>query len=675
MFRIGTIKGRFIFFVTLICIISLITVSATSYFISYNLMLKIYESKATEASQKYSNEIDEWLSIQSSKLHSIKEDIEITGDYSQARLSEYFTDKVDNTNGEVLDYYMGYSDKQMADGSGWVPPADFDCTSREWYKDAVSANKVIFTEPYIDADSKKMVITIAEPVHKSGEVVGVMAADITIDNLVKLVNDIKIENNSYGFLIDSNNGFMTHENKDFLPTDKEIFYLDKVLNGKFETLVEKIDTNDSSVVELKDYDGENKYFILSKINISNWTLGFAIPKTEIIKNLNPLLIGFVVVIAILILAVILVVPFIIGGLYKPIEQLKRIASGDFRDTITQNENTKTQKRNFKNEFEEIAYAADTVKKQFRDTIIGTKNETESVRKSVNIAIHNVENLNANIDQIVTVISTFSNDAQETASSAQEVNSITHQINSTVENIAVKAKSASVSSQKIIKKAAKIKKETTESQSNVQSMYMATKDNLSKAIEESKEVEQINMLSESILQITSQTNLLALNASIEAARAGEAGKGFAVVAEEIRKLAEDSKTTVDAIQNVTTKVIASVENLSGSSSRLLDFVEKQIINDYKFMLDTANSYKDDAENYNDIAEYLRETSGQLTNAIHVISEAINEISISNNRAASNIQSITEETKVISEKSDKVLDVTNEVNSSCEKLTELISTFKI
>ena len=56
------------------------------------------------------------------------------------------------------------------------------------------------------------------------------------------------------------------------------------------------------------------------------------------------------------------------------------------------------------------------------------------------------------------------------------------------------------------------------------------DVLNKAIEDSKSVDQVNNLTNDILNISSQTNLLALNASIEAARAGEAGKGFAVVAE-------------------------------------------------------------------------------------------------------------------------------------------------
>jgi len=103
-------------------------------------------------------------------------------------------------------------------------------------------------------------------------------------------------------------------------------------------------------------------------------------------------------------------------------------------------------------------------------------------------------------------------------------------------------------------------------------------NLNKAIEDSKAVEQIDILTDSILQITNQTNLLALNAAIEAARAGEAGKGFSVVADEIRKLAEDSRRNATKIQEITASALKSVKQLAKNATIVLNFLINDVNKD-------------------------------------------------------------------------------------------------
>ena len=121
--------------------------------------------------------------------------------------------------------------------------------------------------------------------------------------------------------------------------------------------------------------------------------------------------------------------------------------------------------------------------------------------------------------------------------------------------------------------------------------------MKKALEKSREVNKINILTGSILDITEKTNLLSLNAAIEAARAGESGKGFAVVASEIRKLAEDSKDAASKIQSVTIEVIKSVEELASGSEKVLDFIGTQVISDYKTMVNIGEQYYNDAASFN------------------------------------------------------------------------------
>lgn len=87
----------------------------------------------------------------------------------------------------------------------------------------------------------------------------------------------------------------------------------------------------------------------------------------------------------------------------------------------------------------------------------------------------------------------------------------------------------------------------------------------------------------ITEIASQTNLLALNAAIEAAQAGDAGRGFAVVAEEIRKLAEDSRTSAKEIQ----QLISNVSQDTTQTVSLMDVMTTEI----EKSVDAANEASD------------------------------------------------------------------------------------
>lgn len=82
----------------------------------------------------------------------------------------------DNKSVGFQDIFMGIaSTGRFADGTGWKEPADYDAKVRSWYKEALAAGKVIYTAPYVDAITKKLVISIAAPVKSSsGEVLGVV---------------------------------------------------------------------------------------------------------------------------------------------------------------------------------------------------------------------------------------------------------------------------------------------------------------------------------------------------------------------------------------------------------------------------------------------------------------------------------------------------------------------
>jgi hypothetical protein len=104
---------------------------------------------------------------------------------------------------------------------------------------------------------------------------------------------------------------------------------------------------------------------------------------------------------------------------------------------------------------------------------------------------------------------------------------------------------------------------------------ANEQHLNKSISEITILSQeINDVSSFIKEIADETKMLGLNAAIEAARAGDAGKGFGVVAEEIRKLSEQSKSTVPKIKKLTDEIKVKVDEVSIKSQNSLSSSQDQ-----------------------------------------------------------------------------------------------------
>jgi methyl-accepting chemotaxis protein len=215
--------------------------------------------------------------------------------------------------------------------------------------------------------------------------------------------------------------------------------------------------------------------------------------------------------------------------------------------------------------------------------------------------------------------------KETADTSENIAASTLDMISSVQFITDKSNQGVATVDEIRDRASALNERMTQAQQKAKLVFDQSKHDLSEAIENSRVVEQISVLSDSIIQITTQTNLLSLNATIEAARAGEAGKGFTVVAGEIRRLAEQSKLVVSKIQRITEQVQQSVNDLSASSLRLLDFMTRDVYNDYMSMLEVAGKYTDDAHFVNDMVADFNTASRDLFTSVNDAMGEIDNIS--------------------------------------------------
>ncbi|MBW6410766.1 methyl-accepting chemotaxis protein [Clostridium weizhouense] len=388
-----------------------------------------------------------------------------------------------------------------------------------------------------------------------------------------------------------------------------------------------------------------------------------------IKNtITIIMISIIISVIITILSWIFITKNIVNPITKILSKLKSMAN---------NEGDLTQHIDFtsNDEIGELAKNFNLMQESFRNIVKVIVNES-------NIVEHKLKNTNKNIDELDYLIQDMfasteklSSGMEETAASTEEVSLITSKINSYLDAITTKAKNESENSFLITERANTLKNIAINSKEKAEKINVETQQKLLEAIEKSKEVEKINILSESVLQIASQTNLLSLNASIEAERAGEAGKGFAVVANQIKKLADDSKTTVSEIKTVNDMIINTVENLVNTSKEMVEFINSQVIQDYNMIVKTGEQYSNDANIINNMTTDFNETSNKMSISIGTVVESIKQINSANNESANGTNNISKKMNIISEKSNTMINLLEEVNDSTFKLVSTVSNFKI
>lgn len=371
--------------------------------------------------------------------------------------------------------------------------------------------------------------------------------------------------------------------------------------------------------------------------------------------------------AILVALLIAIIISIVKPLQKAIESLKQMEQGDFSHALDANL-LKQQ-----DDFGQLAASLESMRTEVGRLIGAVKEEALEITSMVQEIDENITALDEEIESVSATTEELAAGMEETAASSEEINAMSHEIESAAKSIAVRSQDGATEADGIRERAVAIKTTTDENDRRTKQVHGEINSGLTKALEDIKVVDQIEVLAESIMEITGQTNLLALNASIEAARAGEAGKGFAVVADEIRVLAEQSKAAVVHIQDVTQNVVGAVENLANGAKQLLEFVGTDVVQNLAEFSKIADSYSQDAERVDSLVTDFSASSEELLASINGVMDAITEVSKAATEGATGTSDIAEKTGVVVTRASEIKEKAAAAHASADELQKNVERF--
>lgn len=669
--------------------------------IANNIYMKeIYERELEENNKLLANSIADQVSAFIEEGYSLTEQIALSNEvkgFVAKNQKDVLMNVYEKHSYFDLLYIQDAKGMQTARTTGELG----DRSNRWWFIEIMENQTSFVSKSYYTLATNTPVTTIAMPIYDNqNKLVGVMAADLKLDELQDRVQKYS-EGSKYSFVIDGDGVVIAHpdivqvsELYNYITSKKTVLKLDAngsvvIENGNQVTEEQDIEVPDTlSEIVVKALSGEagtatyksndgvevvSAYQSIALPGTSdNWAVITVENKSDAMTFItNTQLFSLVICVIALILAAIIVrivAGKIAGPIKKSADYLHVIAQGDFTIDV---EKPMLER---KDEIGIIANGIQGMKDSLKYLAVQITTESVSIQNEVENVVIEMNELNDNLEGISATTEELSANTEETAASSQEMTATSQEIERAVQTIAENSSKGALAAREISARAEDTKEKVDLSLEKTSTILAETKEELEKAIEESKVVEQIQVLSAAIMTIAEQTNLLALNAAIEAARAGEAGKGFSVVADEISNLADQSKLTVNKITEVTKQVMTAVENLSINSNSLLSFVSEDVNNDYKNMVEVADKYREDAKFVDNLVTDFSATSEELLASIESMAHAIDGIAIAANESATGTTEIAHRTSEVNALSNNVMKKVMETKASSDKLKEEISRFQ-
>lgn len=681
------ISTKIILSIALCVILTAVVIGTIGVYSAKNQLLPEAEGRMQALSKEYANEIDityiKYQNIVEGMYQYIFNTFNGKNAYDPDYVSEYMT--------EIRFYMINLAKKLDMDSIyAYYNPKLFETCYATWVKNknTVLIDKKEFYQDYLDRtqrfeffyaaeeakgsvwldpqnyeDMEGECITYATPVFMSGNLQIVIGMDVPFDNIRTMLNELEVYETGYAMMLNPEQQFLI---------DPQYTSADSLESVGYTELKAAIEESPEGFLAMKNAKGEECYAAYSTLS-TGAVVAIIAPKAEVTAGLDNITrVMYAAIVIFVILAA--VIAFLVGkDISRPIvamvKDLDQMQEGNFTGT----KHKKYGKK--RNELGRLSKAIDVVQHSMKDVIHTIFEGNTEVSQSVVELGNVIEELTDQVSNISAVSQELASSMEETAATADNLSEAANRMEDYVAVMEKKNLEGNAAIQDITVRAGRLNEESQASSRNTDLMIENTKKKLGLAIEESKQVEQIDKLTDAILNIAEQTNLLSLNASIEAARAGAAGRGFSVVADEIRKLADTSQQTAVQIQKIAGNVNKSVGNLCDCANDVLKFMDTGLRDTYKKLVETSEQYNGDAVHMKEILDEFFKIAGMISEEINLISSAFSDLKSATADGAAGTAQVAQNAETVMGNSFILKKQDEQLEKLAKRLEESINRFQV
>lgn len=626
-------------------LLSLSILGFCNFYNAKNILVSDAEEDLVHRSDAYAREIGQWIEMREREVAILATNQSVVSGDQEGAL-RYLNEEAKRN--------PIYSRFWLVDTKGQAIHTTGDRTNivdREYFKQVMTTGKVFTTDPVISKVDGKMVVSVVAPIKNNNQIIGVLGGTVTVDTLISRINEIKIAQSGYAYVIQGDGLTIIHPDKSVVM--KQNILKDENATNQSKEIIKKMIHGDEGISHDTEA-GTSKYMAYAPIPGMHWSLGIDVPEKEILMKLTPLTIVSLITIGIILIVTCGLGVVLSRRFTKPIIALnqatEKIAQGDLTVQAVAGNLTEENIQE-KDELDTLAIHFDTMVVKLRGLVQQVATSAEQVAASSEELTANAEQSALAVTQVAGSITNVASGANSQLEAVNETTEVVEKMSASIQQVAAHSGTVAATAEKTslaARNGGRAIDDTTKQMATIEQSVVHSAQVVASLGERSKEIGQIV---DTISGIASQTNLLALNAAIEAARAGEQGKGFAVVAEEVRKLAEQS-------QEAAKHIAMLIGEIQGDT-------EKAVL----VMADGTKEVKRGSEvagtagkAFGEIAALIEEVSNQVEN----ISAVIQQVAGGSEQIVSSMQKINDISGATAEHTQTVSAATEEQSASMEEI---------